>query len=59
MYGGILGASAILGYGGSLRLVWAFMSEFATYLQEEDPKLSRPMAYLTALRKFSTEPVAN
>jgi undecaprenyl pyrophosphate phosphatase UppP len=33
MYGGILGASAVLGYAGSLRMVLAFLSEFATSLK--------------------------
>lgn len=32
-YGGLLGASAILGYSGSARMVFAFLSEFATALQ--------------------------
>ena len=59
MYGGILGASAILGYSGSLRMVWAFLSEFATALQDENPKISCPTAYLMAMNKFFTELVAN
>ena len=59
MYGGILGASAILGYAGSLRMVFAFLSEFATAFQEEDPKMSRPVAYAKAANKFFTELVAN
>ena len=59
MYGGILGASAILGNVGTLRFVLAFLSEFATYLQEDNPKLSRPAAYLLATKKFITEKVAN
>lgn len=59
MYGGILGATAILGHIGTLRLVVAFMSEFATAFQEEDPKLSRPAAYRKAIRNFITEYVAN
>ena len=59
MYGGILGATNILGYAGSLRMVVAFLSEFATALQEDDPKLSRPRAYYRATKKFVTELVAN
>lgn len=59
MYGGILGASAILGYAGSVRFVWAFIGEFATALQKESPKMSRPEAYLLATHKFFTELVAN
>lgn len=59
MYGGILGASALLGYAGSLRLVVAFLAEFATALQEENPKMSYPVAYALATKKFFTELVAN
>ncbi|KAL3789336.1 hypothetical protein HJC23_006490, partial [Cyclotella cryptica] len=59
MYGGILGASAVLGYTGSLRLVFAFLSDFARSLQEENPKMSKIEAYVKALYKFGTEPVAN
>ena len=59
MYGGILGASAILGYLGSVRMVAAFLGEFATALQRENPKMSYSMAYLMAVNKFFTELVAN
>ena len=59
MYGGCLAASAILGYIGSLRMVVAFLSEFATAFQTENPKMSRPAAYLRAVKVFCTEPVAN
>lgn len=59
MYGGCLGAAAILGYLGSLRMVAAFLAEFATALQQDNPKLSRSAAYLLALKKFATEKVAN
>jgi all-trans-retinol 13,14-reductase len=59
MYGGILGASAILGYFGSLRMAVAFLREFATNLQDDDPKLSRPAALYLATKKFVTERVAN
>lgn len=59
MYGGILGASAILGYFGSLRMACAFLREFATNLQEDNPKLSRPEALYLATKKFITEKVAN
>lgn len=59
MYGGCLGAAEILGTVGSLRMVVAFLGEFATALQEENPKLSRPAAYLMAINKFVTEKVAN
>ena len=59
MYGGILGASAVLGYAGSLRLVVAFLSEFATALLEENPKMRRLEAYALATKKFCTDLVAN
>ena len=59
MYGGCLGAASVLGYIGSLRMVVAFLSEFATAFQENNPKLSRPAAYFLAAKKFVSEPVAN
>jgi len=59
MYGGILGAVAILGYLGSLRMTVAFLSEFASAFQMENPKMSRPVAYYVATKKFLTELVAN
>ena len=59
MYGGILSASAVLGYAGSLRLVFAFLAEFAVALQEENPKMSQIEAYALATKKFFTELVAN
>jgi all-trans-retinol 13,14-reductase len=59
MYGGILGASAILGFLGSLRMAVAFLGEFASNLQEDNPKLSRPVALYLATKKFITEKVAN
>mmetsp|Transcript_17978 Transcript_17978/g.22005 ORF Transcript_17978/g.22005 Transcript_17978/m.22005 type:complete len:95 (+) Transcript_17978:1775-2059(+) len=59
MYGGILGAAAILGYVGSLRMIVAFIGEFASAFQEKNPKLSRAAAYLVAIKNFITEYVAN
>jgi all-trans-retinol 13,14-reductase len=59
MYGGILGASSILGYGGTMRFVYAFLREFADNLQEQNPKMSRVTAYFMAVKKFISEPVAN
>jgi hypothetical protein len=38
MYGGVLIASKILGYMGSLRMVCASLYEFATAFQTENPK---------------------
>jgi hypothetical protein len=56
---GILGAVSILGYATTMRFVFAFLSEFATSIQEDNPKMSRFEAYAKALSKFGTEPVAN
>jgi len=58
-YGGILGASAILGYAGTLRFVVAFLGEFCVSLLEANPKISRMEAYVLATRKFLTDLVAN
>ena len=59
MYGGILGAVIILGYFRSLQMTAAFLSDFATALQEGNPRMSRPKAYAMATYKFFTELVAN
>lgn len=59
MYGGILGAVSVIGYVGTMKFVFAFLSEFADSLQEENPKLGRIEAYLQAMKKFGSEPVAN
>jgi len=59
MYGGILGALSVLGYTGKVRFFLAFLSEFTDTLQAENPKLNRFDAYCLALRKLSTEYVAN
>jgi len=52
MYGGCLGASAVLGNMGTLRLGHTILSHLATRLKEENPKLSAVRAYLLALEKF-------
>jgi len=52
MYGGCLGASAVLGKLGTLRLGHAILSHLAMRLSEENPKLSRLEAYLLAVKKF-------
>lgn len=53
MYGGSLGACAVLGHTGSLRLSFAILSNLASRLKEEDPKLSRIKAFRMALNKFT------
>jgi len=52
MYGGAFGATAVLGHLGTMKMVWAFLGDFATSLREENPKLSWPAAYLRAMKKF-------
>ncbi|KAL3915009.1 MAG: hypothetical protein SGILL_005846 [Bacillariaceae sp.] len=59
MYGGVLTASKMLGYMGSLRMVSALLREFATAFQKEHPKMSRPHAYYLAVKTFLTDKVAN
>jgi hypothetical protein len=52
MYGGCFGAAAVLGHVGTLRLTFAFLTDFAQSLREENPKLSVPASYMLAVRKF-------
>ena len=58
-YGGILGASAILGYAGTLRFIVAFLGEFCVSILEDNPKISRLEAYVLATKKFLMDLVAN
>jgi len=55
MYGGCFGASAVLGHLRTLKLTLAFISDFASSLREENPKLSRLEAYRMAWDKFINE----
>jgi all-trans-retinol 13,14-reductase len=59
MYGGVLTAVTILGFIDSLRMVYAFLSEFATAFQQEHPKMSRLQAFYLAVKTFLIEKVAN
>ena len=52
MYGGCLGASAVLGPLVTLRLGYAILSHLAMRLREDNPKLSSVDAYLLAINKF-------
>jgi all-trans-retinol 13,14-reductase len=52
MYGGCLGACAVLGYVGSIRLAHAILSHLAKNLKAENPKLSWFQAYREAINKF-------
>lgn len=51
MHGGCFGAVAVLGYMHSMRLAWAFLSDFAASLKEDNAKLSWLGAYLLAALK--------
>ena len=52
MYGGCLGACAVLGFFGSIKLGWNIIGNLANRLRQENPKMSRLESYKTALRKF-------
>ena len=52
MYGGCLGASAVLGKMGSLRLGYAILAHLAANLRKENPKLSRVESFMLAVKKF-------
>ena len=52
MYGGCLGASAVLGRVGTLRLGHAILSHLAAHLREDNPKLGRLESYVLATKKF-------
>lgn len=52
MYGGCLGASAVLGKVGTVRLGYAILSHLAAHLREENPKLTRVGSFLLAVKKF-------
>lgn len=53
MYGGSLGACAVLGHTGTLRLSFAILSNLARRLREENPKLSWIRSFRMALDKFT------
>ena len=52
MYGGVLGACAVLGQLGSLRLGHALLCHLAKRLQQDNPKLSWAQAYCGAIKQF-------
>lgn len=52
MYGGCLGASAVLGKVGTLRLGWAILSHMANNLRKDHPKLSKVELFMLAIKKF-------
>jgi all-trans-retinol 13,14-reductase len=55
MYGGCLGACAVLGSLGTIRLTLALMAHFATCIKDENPKMSWMRAYIQAWDKFINE----
>lgn len=52
MYGGCFGAAAVLGHVRCSRMILAFLSEFASSIKDDNPKLSWPRAYMLAIEKF-------
>jgi all-trans-retinol 13,14-reductase len=50
MYGGCFGAVAVLGYARSLRLLWAYLSDFASSLKKENPELTWVRAFYLAAK---------
>lgn len=48
MYGGVLGACAVLGHAGSLRLAHALLSHLAGRFREEGQANGRPVGLLTS-----------
>lgn len=53
MYGGFLGACAVLGYARSTVLVHHIISHLAKEIQKEDPKTPALFAYWLAIQKLS------
>lgn len=52
MYGGCIGACAVLGKLGSLRLGSAILFHLASNLRQENPKLTKVESYILAVKKF-------
>jgi all-trans-retinol 13,14-reductase len=55
MYGGCLGAAAVLGHVRAFKLMLAFMADFAKSVKDDNPKLSWFQAYCVAWDKFVNE----
>lgn len=53
MYGGCLGASAVLGHFGTIRLAHALLKHLAKSFQQDDPKLTWVEAYWKAWESFT------
>ncbi|CAB9507916.1 All-trans-retinol 13,14-reductase [Seminavis robusta] len=54
MYGGSLGACAVLGHIGTLRLSFALLSNLSRRLREDDPKLTWVRSLYVAVKKFTS-----
>jgi len=52
MYGGCIGACAVLGNVGSLRLGSAILFHLAANLRQDNPKLTKVESFLLAIKKF-------
>jgi all-trans-retinol 13,14-reductase len=52
MYGGSLGACAVLGHVGTARLAFAILNNLAANLREDNPKLSWFESFRMAVQKF-------
>ncbi len=52
MYGGCIGACAVLGKLGSLRLGFAILFHLAANLRQENPKLTKVESFIMAVKKF-------
>jgi len=55
MYGGCLGACAVLGYFGSVRLGLSMVKHLARRLREANPKIGWVESYRVAFKKFVNE----
>jgi all-trans-retinol 13,14-reductase len=52
MYGGCIGACAVLGKVGSLRLGSAILFHLAANLRQDNPKLTKAESFILAIKKF-------
>jgi all-trans-retinol 13,14-reductase len=55
MYGGGLGACAVLGHLGTMRLAWAVLGNLAMRIRENEPKMSLMTSYQLAFDAFFRE----
>jgi hypothetical protein len=55
MYGGCFGSAAVMGPARAFKHTWHFLLAFASYLREDDPKLSVWKSICMAVDKFVNE----